>query len=194
MWTLANDVFAGWLELPMTVGVRGGAVQSHPSLRYSHSLSGNPSAQELAAILACVGLAQNFAALRAFSVEGGRGHMALHSRYAQIWELNIVTVTYLCYRNIAIAAGTPTDLISEVSAYMISREQIDIETAQDYLRAHDIHIQATKHRMAKSTAPPSTLFVKLELLGSNVFLNILFETIGKYLVLIVDILSLAELF
>jgi hydroxymethylglutaryl-CoA synthase len=150
----------GWLELPMTVGVRGGAVQSHPSLRYSHSLSGNPSAQELAAILACVGLAQNFAALRAFSVEGGRGHMALHSR------------------NIAIAAGTPTDLISEVSAYMISREQIDIETAQDYLRAHDIHIQATKHRMAKSTAPPSTLFVKLELLGSNVFLNILFETIG----------------
>ncbi len=75
-----NEHVIGWLELPLTVGVRGGAVQSHPSLRYSHNLSGNPSAQELAAMLACVGLAQNFAALRAFSVEGGRGHMALHSR------------------------------------------------------------------------------------------------------------------
>ncbi len=99
------------------------------------------------------------------------------------------------HRNIAIAAGTPTDLISEVSAYMISREQIDIETAQDYLRAHDIHIQTTKHRMAKSTAPPSTLFVKLELLGSNVFLNILFETVGmNTLMNAVILLLLMQLF
>lgn len=97
-------------------------------------------------------------------------------------------------RNIAIAAGTPTDLISEVSAYMISREQIDIDTAQDYLRAHDIHIQATKHRMAKSTTPPSTLFVKLELLGSNVFLNVLFETVGmSTLQLLNSIVLLADM-
>ena len=72
-------------------------MQSHPSLRYSHGLSGNPSAHELATMLACVGLAQNFAALRAFSVEGGRGHMALHSRYFQIRkcaEVFFFRVTY----------------------------------------------------------------------------------------------------
>jgi hypothetical protein len=125
-------------------------------------LLGNPTNKQLAEILVSVGLAQNFAALRALSTEGiQRGHMSLHSR------------------NIAIAAGAPPHLVSEVSAYMISREQIDIETAQDYLKAHQILRQSPQNQHHISHSPPSTLFVKLELLGVMVFLNVVFETIGK---------------
>jgi hydroxymethylglutaryl-CoA synthase len=125
-------------------------------------LLGNPTSKQLAEILVSVGLAQNFAALRALSTEGiQRGHMNLHSR------------------NIAIAAGAPPHLVAEVSAYMISRDQIDVSTAQDYLKAHQIFRESPQKHHKTLRRPPSTLFVKLELLGVLVYLNIVFETIGK---------------
>jgi hypothetical protein len=125
-------------------------------LFFLEGLLGSPTSKQLAEILVSVGLAQNFAALRALSTEGiQRGHMSLHSR------------------NIAIAVGAPPHLVSEVSAYMISREQIDIETA------HQILKQSPQNQHHRSHSPPSTLFVKLELLGVVIYLNIVFETIGK---------------
>ena len=66
--------------------------------------------------MACVGLAQNFAALRALSLEGiQRGHMALHAR------------------NIAIAAGSPPELVAQVQAFLVASKTVSVQAAKDYL-------------------------------------------------------------
>ncbi len=71
----------GEIELPMAVGIVGGAVKAHPTARICTKILGIKSAKEFAEILAAVGLAQNFAALRALTTEGiQKGHMKLHKR------------------------------------------------------------------------------------------------------------------
>lgn len=152
----------GSCEFPVAVGVRGGAVQTHPIMAFTHGICGSPTSRELGEMLVCVGLAQNFAAIRALVTEGiQRGHMGLHSR------------------NIAIGAGAPPHLVSEVSNYMVSRGRIDIETATDYLNAHSILASSTQNRFKSyKQSSPSTLFVDLELYGLKINLNIVFETLG----------------
>ena len=69
------------LELPIAVGTRGGSLGAHPSFKWALAQLGWPTARELAMVLGCVGLAQNFAAMRALAIEGiQKGHMSLHSR------------------------------------------------------------------------------------------------------------------
>ena len=63
-----NKYFKGILELPLAVGTVGGAVSRNPIYQTSFNMLGNPSAQELSEILVSVGLAQNFAALRALAI------------------------------------------------------------------------------------------------------------------------------
>jgi hydroxymethylglutaryl-CoA reductase len=71
----------GELELPMAIGIVGGATRSHPAAQACLALMQVQSARELAGIVAAVGLAQNLAALRALATEGiQRGHMRLHAR------------------------------------------------------------------------------------------------------------------
>merc|ERR1712227_62420 len=78
---LEDDCLKGCIAMPMAVGTVGGALQTHPTYRYVHELLGSPSAAELAAIIVSIGLAQNFAAMRAMSTEGiQKGHMRLHAR------------------------------------------------------------------------------------------------------------------
>lgn len=73
--------FEGKIELPIAVGTVGGAIARNPLYKSSLMMMGLPSAQELAEILVSVGLAQNFAALRALAIEGiQKGHMQLHCR------------------------------------------------------------------------------------------------------------------
>ncbi len=80
-WRLENDRLVGSLELPMAVGIVGGASRSHPMARLCLDLMGVESATELAWIVASTGLASNLAALAALSSEGiQRGHMRLHER------------------------------------------------------------------------------------------------------------------
>jgi hydroxymethylglutaryl-CoA reductase len=80
-WRLEGDALAGWLEMPMAVGVVGGAARAHPGARLALELLGARTAAELAAAAAAVGMANNLAALRALSGEGiQRGHMRLHRR------------------------------------------------------------------------------------------------------------------
>ncbi len=75
----------GTLELPMAVGMVGGATRAHPAARVALKLMGVQSARELAEIIVAVGLAQNLAALRALATEGiQRGHMRLHRRIQRI--------------------------------------------------------------------------------------------------------------
>ena len=82
-WRLtdADEILEGTLELPLALGVVGGALRAHRGARLALELSGARSAAELAMIAAAAGLANNLAALRALATEGiQRGHMALHHR------------------------------------------------------------------------------------------------------------------
>ncbi len=74
----------GRLELPLAVGIVGGATRAHPLAQVALKILGVTSARELSEVMAAVGLAQNLAALRALATEGiQRGHMALHARKSE---------------------------------------------------------------------------------------------------------------
>lgn len=137
--------FSGELTLPLSVGTKGGALQTHPTYRLTHGLLGNVDSATLAQIMVCAGLAQNLAALRALTTEGiQRGHMALHAR------------------NVAIAAGAPTALVPEVARYMEKRSRVSTESAREYLAAHQIFAS----RPADQLGPlglASTLSIEVEL-------------------------------
>jgi hydroxymethylglutaryl-CoA reductase len=80
-YAIHGDELVCSLVLPLAVGTVGGMTALHPTARTCLKIMGNPGATRLAGIIACVGLAQNLAALRALSTEGiQRGHMALHAR------------------------------------------------------------------------------------------------------------------
>ena len=104
----------GTLEMPMAVGIVGGATQVHPAAKVALKLMGVTTARELAEIVVAVGLAQNFAAIRALATEGiQRGHMALHAR------------------QVAIAAGATGELIERVAAQLVAERQVRLDRAQE---------------------------------------------------------------
>lgn len=77
----SNGILEGSIEIPMQVATVGGTISVNPMAKWSLELLGNPSSKELAMIIASVGLAQNFSAVRAIvSVGIQKGHMALHAR------------------------------------------------------------------------------------------------------------------
>jgi hydroxymethylglutaryl-CoA reductase len=80
-WTIEGETLVGTIELPMAVGIVGGASRTHPVDRAGLELMGVETAAELAGVTASVGLASNLAALAALAAEGIQsGHMRLHSR------------------------------------------------------------------------------------------------------------------
>jgi hydroxymethylglutaryl-CoA reductase len=104
---------AGTIELPVAVGLVGGATRSHPVARVNVKILGVKTATELGEVLACVGLAQNLAALRALAAEGiQRGHMALHAR------------------NVAVEAGATGSLVDAVAQRMVEERRIRLDRAQ----------------------------------------------------------------
>ncbi|HSB65304.1 MAG TPA: hydroxymethylglutaryl-CoA reductase, degradative [Anaerolineales bacterium] len=108
----------GSLEMPMAVGIVGGATQVHPVARVSLKLMGVTSAAQLAEIIVSVGLAQNLAALRALATEGiQRGHMTLHAR------------------QVAIAAGAQGEEIERLAAQLVSEKVVRIDRAKEILVA-----------------------------------------------------------
>jgi hydroxymethylglutaryl-CoA reductase len=116
-WSLPDTAHApllyGRLELPLAVGIVGGATRSHPVARVALKIMGVNSARELAEVMAAVGLAQNLAALRALATDGiQRGHMALHAR------------------QVAIAAGAQGAEVERVAALLVQEGQIRLERAQ----------------------------------------------------------------
>jgi hydroxymethylglutaryl-CoA reductase len=85
VWTRTSGGLAGAIALPLAVGTAGGATRAHPGVRAAFEIAGVAGAVELSALLACVGLASNLAALRALAGEGiQRGHMRLHARRAAL--------------------------------------------------------------------------------------------------------------
>ncbi len=106
----------GTLEMPMAVGLVGGATKTHPVAQAALKILGVESAQELAEITVAVGLAQNMAALRALATEGiQRGHMALHAR------------------NIAIVAGAVGNEIEVVAGRLAEAHDVRTDRAREIL-------------------------------------------------------------
>jgi hydroxymethylglutaryl-CoA reductase len=106
----------GSLEIPMAVGIVGGATQVHPLARLALKLMGVTSAGQLAEIIVSVGLAQNLAALRALATEGiQRGHMSLHAR------------------QVAIAAGAEGDAIEKLASQLVTEKAVRIDRAKQIL-------------------------------------------------------------
>lgn len=114
-----NGDLVGSIEMPMAVGLIGGAVRTHPIARICLKILGVKTANEFAEVLAAVGLAQNLAALRALVHEGiQRGHMSLHAR------------------NIAIAAGATGELIDIIAEKMVEEHRIRIDRAKELLEQY----------------------------------------------------------
>lgn len=94
--------FRGSIELPISVGTVGGALEKNPIYKVALQILGNPDSKDFSEILVTVGLAQNFAALRALAIEGiQKGHMVLHAR------------------SVAVKAGVPPHLVDEACRYKI---------------------------------------------------------------------------
>jgi len=109
----------GTLELPMAVGIVGGATASNPIAKLAVKILGVKTARELAEIICAVGLAQNLAALRALASEGiQRGHMSLHAR------------------NIAIGVGATGDLIDRITSQMVKERKIRVDRAKELLELY----------------------------------------------------------
>jgi hydroxymethylglutaryl-CoA reductase len=113
----ADGNLVGTLEMPMAVGIVGGATRVHPAAQAAVKLMGVQTANELAEIIVSVGLAQNMAALRALATEGiQRGHMSLHAR------------------QVAVAAGASGDRIEKVAAQMVMEKVVRIDRAEEILK------------------------------------------------------------
>ncbi len=108
----------GKLELPLAVGLVGGATRVHPGAKAALKLMGVESAQELTEIIVSVGLAQNLAALRALATDGiQKGHMRLHAR------------------QVAIAAGAEGEQINQLADQLILDKQVRIDHAKEILNS-----------------------------------------------------------
>jgi hydroxymethylglutaryl-CoA reductase len=106
----------GSLEMPLAVGIVGGATRVHPGARAALKLMRVHTAAELAEIIVSVGLAQNLAALRALATEGiQRGHMSLHAR------------------QVAIAAGARDEQINRLAQQLVAEGTVRIDRAERIL-------------------------------------------------------------
>ena len=114
-----NGDLVGTLEMPMAVGLVGGATKTHPLARLSLKILGVKSAQEFAEVAVAVGLAQNMGALRALATEGIQsGHMALHAR------------------NIAINAGATGDEVQWLARALAAAHDVRVDFAKSLLEKH----------------------------------------------------------
>ena len=112
----ADGDLVGTIEMPMPVGLIGGATAVHPTAKANVKLLGVKTAAELGEVIAAVGLAQNFAALRALATEGiQRGHMGLHAR------------------NIAATVGAMGDEIDQVSEVLVRERKVRMDRAKEVL-------------------------------------------------------------
>ena len=110
----ANGDLIGVIEMPMAVGLVGGATKIHPAAGVAVKMLGVSTAAELAQIIAAVGLANNMAAMKALATEGiQRGHMSLHAR------------------NLANTVGARGDIADQIVKIMIEEKKVNAEYAKE---------------------------------------------------------------
>ena len=117
-WTLdmEREELVGEMTLPMPVATKGGSIGLNPRVALSHELLGSPSAKELAQIIVSIGLAQNFAALKALVSTGiQQGHMKLQAK------------------SLALLAGASETEVAPLVERLIAEKTFNLETAQRYL-------------------------------------------------------------
>jgi hydroxymethylglutaryl-CoA reductase len=113
----ATGNLVGTLEMPMAVGIVGGATRVHPTAKIALKLMGVTTASELAEIIVSVGLAQNLAAIRALATEGiQQGHMNLHAR------------------QVAVAAGAVNEDILRLAQQLVAEKVVRIDRAREILK------------------------------------------------------------
>ncbi|HLM65898.1 MAG TPA: hypothetical protein VK358_00155, partial [Longimicrobium sp.] len=106
------------IELPLALGTVGGPIKVHPGVQVALKLMRVGSARELSMVFAAVGLAQNFAALRALGSVGiQKGHMALHAR---------------C---VAVTAGARGDLVERIANELVKVGHVKVEKAREIIAA-----------------------------------------------------------
>ena len=112
-----NGDLVGVLEMPMAVGIIGGATKTHPMARLALKVMGVSRATELAEVMVAVGLAQNLGALRALTQEGiQRGHMRLHAR------------------NLVVMAGAEGGLVDKAVEALVESGEIRFDKAQEIVK------------------------------------------------------------
>ena len=113
---MEREELVGEMTLPMPVATKGGSIGLNPRVALSHELLGNPSAKELAQIIVSIGLAQNFAALKALVSTGiQQGHMKLQAK------------------SLALLAGASESEVAPLVERLIAEKTFNLETAQRYL-------------------------------------------------------------
>ncbi|MHA1222804.1 MAG: hydroxymethylglutaryl-CoA reductase, degradative [Candidatus Heimdallarchaeaceae archaeon] len=106
----------GFLELPLAVGILGGAISTHPAYGICLKIMKISTVEEFSCVVGAVGLAQNVAALRALSAEGiQKGHMVLHAR------------------NMAVNVGAIEDEIEKVANQLIEENNVTFDRAKEIL-------------------------------------------------------------
>lgn len=114
-----NGDLVGTIEMPMAVGLVGGTTKIHPAAKANVKLLGVETAAELAQIIACAGLANNMAAMKALATEGiQRGHMSLHAR------------------NLANTVGAKGETLEKIVAQMVAEKKVRLEYAQELLEKY----------------------------------------------------------
>ncbi|MDP3104616.1 MAG: hydroxymethylglutaryl-CoA reductase, degradative [Candidatus Methanoperedens sp.] len=112
----SNGDLVATIEMPMAVGLVGGATKTNPIARSAVKILGVKTATEMGEVFAALGLAQNFAAMRALATEGiQRGHMGLHSR------------------NVAIQAGATGELVDKIAEIMVKERKVRADRAKELL-------------------------------------------------------------
>ena len=134
----------GEIAIPMKVGTVGGSLETNPSVRINHRLLGSPSASELAGVMGVVGLAQNFAALRALSTDGiQQNHMNLHAR------------------SVASTAGVAEEFFETVVETLIESGEIKVWKAQEVAK------NLSRKVIMPETADRQSAYGKIILLGEH---------------------------
>lgn len=109
-----NGDLVGCIEMPMAVGLVGGATKIHPTAQVAVKMLGVKTAAELGQIIAAAGLANNMAAMKALATEGiQRGHMSLHAR------------------NLANTVGAKGEVLEKIVKQMVSEKKVRLEYAQE---------------------------------------------------------------
>ena len=112
-WRREGDSLAGRLTMPLALGIVGGTLRVHPGARLGLALAQAKSADDLALLAACAGVASNLAAIRALATEGiQRGHMSLHAR------------------SVAIAAGAGGDEVNLVAKTIAEAQDVTVKAAE----------------------------------------------------------------
>ena len=146
----ANDAgdLVGTIEIPIKVGITGGSLLANDTAMISYRLLKVGSARELAELMAAVGLAQNFSAIKALSTEGiQKGHMSLHAR------------------SVAVTAGAPKELFETVVSHLIAQGQITVSAAKEIIL--ELTQKNVKNEIKKKSSTTAMANGKVILLGEH---------------------------